>query len=186
MSRIVILCGFCASGKDSVANYLSDKGYSKIISHTTRPMRDGEQNGIDYHFVSSEEFKALEGNGNFIEVRSYDTLVNNVPDKWYYGVVEDSIDKNNINVVVLDIIGLRAFKKEFGDLCTTFFLDVPEEVRRQRCIDRGDYDEYEFNRRLIDDQKRFPDIVVYSEIDHVLSFTDSIENIGNFVAAMVS
>src|ERR1035437_3624382 len=54
-SRIII-CGSAASGKDHLRKKFEDKGYKYGISYTTRPPRTGEINGVDYHFLTNEEF----------------------------------------------------------------------------------------------------------------------------------
>jgi len=66
------------------------------------------------------------------------------------------------------MLGLREFKKHYGDRCSIFFLDVGVETRRQRIIDRGDYDENEFNRRQADDEKCFPYSDVSREVDKII------------------
>ena len=58
----IILCGKSGSGKDFARNYIIETyGFTPIISHTSRPIREGEINGKDYHFISDQEFieKAL-------------------------------------------------------------------------------------------------------------------------------
>ena len=64
---MIILTGPSASGKTATCLYLQDHyGIKKVITHTTRPMRHGEVNDVDYHFVSKEEFQRMIDNDEFV------------------------------------------------------------------------------------------------------------------------
>lgn len=180
-NEIIILVGFSASGKDTIAKKLANIGYHFIISSTTRPMRNNESQGDPYWFISEKEFIDLLEKGKFIEYRKYNTLVNNTPAVWYYGVLKDEVKQDKANVVVLDILGLRKFKEYFGDRCISFFIDCDTETRRQRCIKRGDYDETEFNRRLEDDIKNFNKDLIKKEINYIIKSTDVEENLNEIL-----
>lgn len=155
-NNIVVLCGYQGSGKDSLASLLQIQGYEFIISHTTRPMRCNETQGNPYHFISKEEF--LSTKDDFIEYRSYNTLVDNIPETWYYGVKKGAVKPDKKYVVVLDKQGLEDFKKEFGNRVKSFYIEVNDDIRKQRAIARGSFDETEFNRREIEDKKNFKGI----------------------------
>ena len=156
-NKIICLVGFSASGKDTLANMISERlGYEFIVSTTTRPMRNGESDRKPYNFVTNEVFDDLIKTDSLVEYRDYKTNVNNVQATWYYGVEKSEVSKDKNYVVVLDLIGLEGFKEYFGDCVTSFFLECTSAVRKERCIARGDYDEYEFGRRLADDMERFP------------------------------
>ena len=60
---IVVLLGKTSSGKDTVCNQLIQKGYKKLVTYTTRPMRPGEVQDETYHFISKEEFETLISKG---------------------------------------------------------------------------------------------------------------------------
>ena len=77
---ITLYIGKSAAGKDAYYKRQVAMGLEPIISYTTRPMRDGEVQDVDYHFVSVEKFKELIKNDMLSEYRKYDTKVNNVPD----------------------------------------------------------------------------------------------------------
>jgi guanylate kinase len=148
-------------------------------------MRPGESEGNPYHFITRHEFEDMIAKNEFIECRKYNTLVNNVPDTWYYGVHKNSIDiKNNSYVVVLDLLGLMEFNKYFKDNVTSFFIDVDEPTRKQRCLNRHDFDEAEWNRRYKDDVEQFPYDVVYQEVSHIVKnydFEKCIDQITNII-----
>ena len=69
-------------------------------------------------------------------------------------------------VAVLDIVGLREFKKQFGDRVFSIYLLVDYDERLRRCVSRGDFNEEEWNRRAISDDEMF-DNVSCSEFDYV-------------------
>lgn len=170
MSKIICLCGFSSSGKDLIAKELSNRhNFKPIVSTTSRPIRKTENNGVDYYFITKEQFQVLIASNSLIEYRTYNTLVNSIPDTWYYGVTKGSVDlSKNEYVVVLDIEGLRGFKKEFGDNVISFFINVDYETRKARCMGRGDYDECEFERRAKDDTEKFTWEIIRDEIDYVV------------------
>lgn len=165
--KIVILLGKSAAGKDTVARMLEKMyGYRFVISTTTRPMRDGESEGEPYFFVQNKEFEELIQNNSLIEYRAYDTLVNKKPERWYYGVEKHQVNSNRKHIVVLDTVGLREFKEYFKNRVVSFFIDVPDKVREDRCVSRGDFDKTEWHRRLEDDNIRFSKGIILSEIDY--------------------
>lgn len=169
-NKILVICGFSASGKDSLCKYISDNyNYKTIISHTSRPMRPNESEGNPYYFISKEQFKNMIANNEFIECRKYNTLVKGVADIWFYGVHKNSIDlsKNNY-IVVLDVKGLIEFKKHFKENIVSFFIEVDEPTRKQRCINREDYSDSEWARRWEDDKINFTKKIINSEVDYIV------------------
>ncbi|MDA3856129.1 MAG: AAA family ATPase [Candidatus Woesearchaeota archaeon] len=174
---IIVLCGASASGKDSIARKLEKGIYNFIVSTSTRPMRAGESENNPYHFINNSEFLNMIHNDELIEYREYNTLVENKPATWYYGVAKKDIDSSKSYVVVLDIVGLKEFKEYFGDRVLPFFIEASEETRKQRCILRGDYDETEFNRRLEDDRKVFFQETIDKEINFRVQSTNIDENV---------
>jgi len=169
-NKIIILCSPSAGGKDTIARLLEkEHGYNFIVSTTTRPMRPGESEKNPYNFVTNKEFKKLIKNNKLIEYREYHTLLNNKPEIWFYGVENDEVDPGKNYVVVLDTVGLREFKAHFPDEVISIYLHVDDEVRKQRCLDRGDFDETEWNRRLADDKIRFSEEVIKKEMQYVVN-----------------
>ena len=88
MGKIYYLMGKSSSGKDTMFKKLiEDKelALKTIVGYTTRPMREGETEGIEYHFVDEDTMKSLENEGRVIERRSYGT----VHGVWNYFTVDD-------------------------------------------------------------------------------------------------
>ena len=91
---LLILIGKSGSGKDAVMRELTaNHDFERIVSTTTRPMRVGEQEGREYHYISKEQF--LEGieHGDFLEYRSYNTIFNGESDTWYYGSPKKQLER---------------------------------------------------------------------------------------------
>ena len=162
-NKIIVILGKCCAGKDTLARFMADNlGFKFIVSTTSRPMRDGESEGNPYHFISDEEFQRKIANGDFIEYREYKTNGGN----WHYGVEKSVVIDNECYVAVLDIVGLREFKKQFGDRVFSIYLLVDYDERLRRCVSRGDFNEKEWKRRAISDDEMF-DNVPCSEFDDI-------------------
>jgi len=162
-----ILAGKSGSGKDYLLKYMVQKGFTPLVSHTTRPKRANEIDCIDYYFVSVTEFLA---NNDFIEARSYDTELNGEKHTWYYGLSNRELDRNkdkNI-VTIFDIPGANEFIKNTGIDCNIIYLDVSDEIRKTRAILRGSFCDIEWGRRLLDDAKKFSDKELKSIIKHTV------------------
>jgi len=169
-NKIIVICGFSSSGKDSLTKYISENyNYKTVISYTSRNMRENESEGNPYYFISKEQFISMIENNEFIECRKYNTLVNNVEDVWYYGVHKNSINLDKYSyIVVLDILGLIEFKKYYNKNVLSFFIDVDDLERKSRCINRNSFDETEWNRRLKDDNTQFTKEIIEKEVDHIV------------------
>lgn len=147
---LTILVGKSGAGKDSILNKLIEKGFTALISDTTRPMREGEKDGREYHFVSEEEF--LKNKDDYLEYRKYNTLVNGNPATWYYGSPKTELDKDKDYVIILELEGAKRFVDHYGkENCFVTYLDIQADIQKQRCENRAGYDETEFNRRFLDD-----------------------------------
>jgi guanylate kinase len=110
---ILVFVSPASAGKDYLLNKcIEHLGYKKVISHTTRPMRNGEVNNKDYHFISTQEFETMDSNNEFIETTSYKT----VDSTWYYGFHKNSIEGDGIKMMILNPEGLNELiEKGYGD-----------------------------------------------------------------------
>ena len=142
---MIILCGASASGKTVTALELQRKyGLSKAITTTTREKRQGETDGVEYFFISKEEFKKRLDEKRFVESSLYNGN--------YYGCGIDQVADDK--VVVLDPNGLHSFKKLRNKNIVTFLLIADENTRRERMISRGDKEE-NIKQRIINDVNDF-------------------------------
>ena len=157
---LVILTGKSGCGKDTLQEELIKKeNFKKLISTTTRPKREGEVEGREYYFVNKDKFFQLDKEGFFIEHRSYETLVNNKKDTWYYGLGKQ-LSKEDINsdmyITILDLDGAKAAIDYYGkDNCIVAYIELDDKIREDRASKRGGFDKSECDRRIEDDKKVF-------------------------------
>lgn len=86
MSNLVYIMGKSATGKDTIYKRIKEKiDINEYILYTTRPIRTGEQEGVDYHYVSNEQMQRFALEGKVIESRTYQTV--NGP--WTYATIAD-------------------------------------------------------------------------------------------------
>lgn len=153
---MIVLVGESASGKSSIERYLMDNyGYKKIVSYTTRSPRLGEVDGIDYHFISVEEFERLKESDFFAETAVYND--------WNYGTAKE--DCTDDKVAVLTPHGLRQISKIDGINVTSFYINVPRRDRLIKILQRGDNIE-EAYRRSLSDVGQFDGIE--DEVDYII------------------
>lgn len=153
---IIIICGESGCGKNAIASALEDQGFRQLITTTSRPIRDGEVNMIDYNFVTKEEFEKLIEEDKLIEYRKYDTLVGGVSDTWYYGSEKENLLTHGSYCIVLTPDGIKHFIRYYGrSNCFVVYVSVDAETRRERAKLRGSFDQTEWNRRLEADKNDF-------------------------------
>jgi guanylate kinase len=131
--HLLVLIGASGSGKSTVQARLVERGWERVVSSTTRPRRAGEVNGVDYHFYSTSEFEAIEGEGEFIET---ETIYGN-----RYGLERYSIErplKEGKNaVVVLGIGGARQVLKLYPEATMVFLKPESRAALAERLAARG-------------------------------------------------
>lgn len=154
---IIVLTGESCGGKDTIRKELELLGYKNIVSYTSRPMREGEIDGVDYHFVTREEFQRMIDNDEMLEYRSYNTLLNGVSDTWFYGLKKETLDERQAYVVILDLEGAKNFYDyyNYNIQCHIIKLCVPYSIRLIRAENRGSFDITEWQRRFNADEIDF-------------------------------
>jgi guanylate kinase len=141
---MIILVGASASGKTEVAKMLGKLfQMRKVITHTTRPMRENEKDGVDYYFVTKEEFVSLKKMNFFVETTDYNGN--------FYGTSHKELEDNK--VLIVDPNGLKSFVKLKDPRIVSFFMNATKETRRVRMIKRGDSIEDAIKRIATDDTK---------------------------------
>lgn len=152
---MILLIGKTASGKDTILNEIVKQGYKKLVTYTTRPMRSGEAEGINYHYISKEDFLSKEHNGFFAETTSYNVATG---ETWYYG--SDLEDFNMDKVMIVNPDGVKRISKIKSLNPVVFYIQADEEVIRKRLLKRGD-DKDESERRIVSDDRDFFGIEKY-------------------------
>ncbi|MBR4808351.1 MAG: guanylate kinase [Lachnospiraceae bacterium] len=138
MGKIFYLMGKSSSGKDTLYKKLNEEnryGLKSIVSYTTRPIRGGEQDGREYHFVSVDAFERMKDTGKVSEYRSYNT----VHGIWYYFLADDGqIDLENESYLLIGTLeGYESLVSYFGkDRIVPIYLEVDDGIRLQRALDR--------------------------------------------------
>lgn len=151
MKRI-ILVGKGGSGKDHARKILEDKGFRYCVSHTTRPPRDGEIQGKDYHFISKDAAAHhFAAKGLF-----YEYVIFN---EWVYGTTKEEFLKSNLFIMTPS--GIAKLLPEDRMESLIVYLDINEEIRRFRLLGRRDADTVE--RRLKADDGDFEN---FKDFDH--------------------
>ena len=157
--KIFALLGYMGVGKDTILKQvLKDIDDVKpIISTTTRPMRKGETEGVEYYFINDTEF--FRRGTDFVEQRIYHTKVKeNGVEKdatWRYGIERAELEKDDYLIVIVDSVGYKELKNYVGNnKIVPIFISAPQEELKARALARGDL-EAEVDRRLKDDYERF-------------------------------
>lgn len=126
---MLILVGASASGKTATALNLQKRyGLVKAITTTTRALREGEKDGVDYFFISKEEFKKRLQQNKFVEHSLYNSN--------YYGCGKDQVADNK--VIVLDPNGVKSFQDLNDKRVISILLTCSEKTREERMKLRGD------------------------------------------------
>ena len=160
---MVIIMGKTSCGKDTVVNELITKhGFRKLVTYTTRPMRDGEVQDITYHFITEDDFKQKIREDFFAEYKSYDTEFG----IWYYGVaLEDVENADDKTVIILTPDGYRDVIKKVKNKPKSIYIYANNSTIKERLINRGD-DPKEAQRRLEHDSIDFKG--VETEVDKIV------------------
>jgi len=171
---ILGICGKSGSGKDTLIKMIKDnnKEIYRMIKASDRPPRKYEKNGQDYWYFTKEDFKEAEKVGSFITVQSFKVANGAI---WDYGIfrndAEECLESNCISLITLtpyevETLYKRMTKKQLDNFYV-FYLNVTDDVRRKRLLERGD-DLAEINRRIEADNKDFDNPIFLSMIDKII------------------
>ena len=156
--KIVAIIGKAGSGKDSLLKNLikNNKEWNEIISCTTRPPRDNEENGNQYYFLSNEEFAKKILNNEMLEAAVFND--------WCYGTAYDALDINKINIGVFNPTGIETLLTLKDIDLQVFYLRCSDKERLIRQLNREkDPDINEMFRRYKTDEEDFFDL----EFDYI-------------------
>ncbi len=161
MGKIFCLMGKSASGKDTIFKRILEKKrvpLTTVVPGTTRPIRDGEKEGVEYYFYTHEEFEELNKAGKVIEYRQYHT----VHGLWTYFTADDGqikLDENNY-ILIGTLEAYLALREHFGaEIVVPLYIDLDDGERLQRALTRerqANNQKYaEMCRRFLADQEDF-------------------------------
>lgn len=175
--RFIVVSGPSGVGKGTICNKLiDDLGAEYSVSYTTRSPREGEVDGVNYNFISREEFERKIREGDFIEYNLYNGN--------YYGTSREFVmSKLNkgINVFTeIDVNGAKNIKKMFSDALLIYIAPPSMEELRERLIGRGTEDESIIEERLkiAEEEIKYKDMYDYVVInDDIEKATRRVKNI---------
>jgi guanylate kinase len=161
MGKIFIIMGKSATGKDTLYKRLlewSDLELKTVVMYTTRPIRMGEIEGVEYHFVDEKTLGELKADRKVIEHRFYHTTQG----VWHYFTVNDgqiTLDKNNY-LMIGTLETYEQIREYFGkEKVEPIYLEVEADIRLLRSIGREQKQEQpkyaEICRRYLADEEDF-------------------------------
>ena len=164
---IFVLLGKSSTGKDTLLrNLLRDEDIKKVCgglkpltSHTTRPMRTGEVQHKDYHFIDPYVFETMKNNNQFIETTSYEIKTENRV--YNYGLSKQEVNDTEFAIVILNPYGLAEFlKSEYAPNVISILID---RDLRECCISYLQRDEnanpYALAERILRDRDDFDPLI---------------------------
>lgn len=160
MGKIYCVMGKSSSGKDTVYKKLKEqyKEFRLIVPYTTRPIREGEKDGVEYYFVDPEQFRAMKEDGKVIESRSYNTKCG----IWtYFTAVDGQIDLSAADYLLIGtLVSYQALREYFGEeAIVPVYLEVEDGLRLARALERERRQEKpkyaEMCRRFLADEEDF-------------------------------
>jgi len=180
--NLFIVSAPSGAGKTSLLKELlkADKELALSVSHTTRTPRLGETDGVDYHFVSVEEFMTLAGEGAFLEQAQ---VFGN-----YYGTsqagVQSQLQEGQDVVLEIDWQGAQQVRKAFPEAISIFIIPPSIAALRERLGNRGQDDEMIIERRMRDARQ---ELSHYAEYDYLVvndRFEDALDDLGCIVRSV--
>lgn len=151
--KIIALIGQAGAGKDSIMREVVKRcpGLHEIVSCTTRPMREGEKHGVNYFYLTNEEFAERVINGQMFE----STIFND----WCYGTSVDSVDDSVVNIGVFNPEGIEILSHEPQVDLTVYYICATAKNRLIRQLNREENpDVDEIIRRYKADYEDFYDL----------------------------
>lgn len=177
---LIVLSGPSGVGKGTVRKALfnmdaHDLTYS--VSMTTRPIREGEVDGVDYYFVSKEDFEKRISENGFLE---YEQFFGN-----YYGTprdkVEQQLDLGHEVVLEIEVQGALKVRDQVKDAVFIFLVPPSKKALKDRLISRGTEDDHTINVRLDKAEKEFK---LAHKYDYIV-VNDDVHNAADRILAII-
>ena len=177
--QVLVITGPSGVGKGTLIRSLLEKrpDFRLSVSATTRPPRPGEHNGVDYHFLSKDEFEQRVQTGDFLEHAEY---AGN-----RYGTLRSEIDRAHGPLVLeIEVQGARQVREALPEAQQVFIAPPSEESLRTRLVGRGTDNAEQVERRLetarreLDAQKEWKHVIVNDRLD------ESVQELLDLVATM--
>lgn len=169
------IVGKSCSGKSTIAKMLGEYGLHVAITYTTRPKRDYEVDGVDYHFVTESQFIDMDDRANIIEAKNFNG--------WWYGMGRGEFNKSDIFIITPSAVKeYRDFCNNCGEKLVILYIDANAKLRIERSANRADVDDV--NRRFVADELDFND---YNDWDIRITIKDneSVENVLTLIKSLI-
>lgn len=137
MGKIYYVMGKSCSGKDTIYRRLTERHpeLRVVVPYTTRPIREGEQDGVEYFFVDREKMEEMQAAGRIIELRSYNTVLG----VWNYFTADDGqIDLALHSYLIIGtLVSYEAMRDYYGaEALVPIYVEVEDGTRLERAIGR--------------------------------------------------
>ncbi len=145
--KLIVISGPSGSGKNTVITRLLERTKWPLVlsvSVTTRPPRPGERDGVDYFFVTPEEFERMKEAGEFVEYAEYVGHWYGTPRRW----LEEQLNQGRWVLLEIDVQGALQIKQQFPDAVLIFLRTPSLEEYERRLRRRGTEDEETIRKRL--------------------------------------
>lgn len=158
--QILVVSGPSGSGKSTLLERLlkEEDGIYFSISSTTRDIRAGEEDGVNYYYISQDEFKKGIENGDFLEWARVH--------KNYYGTslkpVKEALAQDKIVVFDIDVQGFKIVMSKFADITTSVFITTKDQKELKRRLKNRDTDSDEIIKQRI--------FNAVGEMEHILEY----------------
>ena len=160
MSKIFYVMGKSSSGKDTIYKRLMEKNpdLRTVVTYTTRPVRDGEKDGVEYFFADEAQLNEMQEAGKVIEVRSYNTRCG----VWTYFTADDgriNLEEHDY-LMIGTLVSYQALKEYFGaEKIVPLYIQVEDGERLFRALEREQREAVprytELCRRFLADEEDF-------------------------------
>lgn len=178
---LTILLGKTCSGKTIIREKLVERGKKPIVTYTTRPIRDGEIDGVDYNFIDNADFTAKVMDGFFAEWKYYETVAGT----WFYGSARKDYENADNSVIILTPAGYADFLKLCPDVeHKAIYIYANNKTIKDRLQLRGDSKD-EAGRRIQADNLDFKNLenhvdkIFYNNFDQDLE--ELVDNIIKYI-----
>lgn len=188
MGKIFVIMGKSATGKDTIFKRLVEQkelDLKTVVTYTTRPIREGETNGVEYFFVNKETLLQLKESGKVIEHRAYQTIHG----EWNYFTVNDGqIDLAKHDYILIGTLEAYGLMKQYygAENVYPIYIEVEDGIRLQRALAREESqknpkyaemcrrflaDDEDFSEEKIQEQgitKRYNNLDIATCLEHIV------------------
>jgi guanylate kinase len=147
----IVICGPAAAGKNVLRTRLEERGFKFDVSYTTRPKRKGEEEGVDYKFITNEVFAFMTQIGSF-----YEHVIHNG-----YGYGTGLREWETSDCFIMETDGIKHIDSKNRKNTFIIYLNPPVKVRKDRMKNERGWTDEEIEQRIKVDRKKFKDFKNY-------------------------